>query len=75
MASIAKRLTEPTSDIDNNWTSRHEDISGSLKAHEMKAPLLRAFDTELPVMVSADASCGTTVRPTPLGRPSRPGTR
>lgn len=56
MATVAKPLTELTSIVDFEWTARQEDAFNSLKDKVMSAPILRAFNPELPVVLSTDAS-------------------
>lgn len=56
MATVAKPLTELTSNVDFDWTSRRDDAFLALKRKVMSAPVLRAFDPELPVVLSTDAS-------------------
>lgn len=56
MATVAKPLTELTGIVDFDWTSRREDAFLALKRKVMSAPVLRAFDPELPVVLSTDAS-------------------
>lgn len=56
MATVAKHLTELTSNVELDWTSRREDAFLALKSKVISAPVLRAFDSELPVVLSTDAS-------------------
>lgn len=56
MATVAKPVTELTSNVEFDWTSRREDAFLALKSKVISAPVLRAFDPELPVVLSPDAS-------------------
>lgn len=56
MAGIAKPLTEWTGKIDFAWTQAHESSFHKLKDRVASAPVRRPFDSDLPVIVSTDAS-------------------
>lgn len=56
MATVAEPLTGLTSNVDFEWTSRQEDAFNSRKDNVMSSPILRAFNPELPVVLSTDAS-------------------